>query len=275
MEHHLAAPRFATGAGNASSAETCAAGPGPGVVVVPEGPDLGPEARARLLAYAAEGGAVMVVGPSAAHAWAEGLGVTLRRPLSEGEAWLLLDEGRALVRGAAAGVRVEGPAEGIGRLAADPDGDAPWGPAATVIDYGQGRLAGVYADLGRWWLEGASPAVRRLLDRVLRRLVPDPLVELGEDVAVDVVVGRQQGRLLVHLVNVGGPHADPRVETFERVPPIQNLEVRVRLPARPERVFRQPGNRHLPFHYRDGVVQVALDRVEVHEILAFETPAEA
>jgi len=274
MEHHLATPRFAAGAGKAPSGETCAAGPGP-VVVVPEWPGLGPEVRARLLAYAAEGGAVVVVGPSAARAWAEGLGVTLRQPLSEGEAWLLLDEQRAPVRGPAVGVRVEGPAEGFGRLVADPDGDAPWGPAATVIDYGRGRLAAVYADLGRWWLEGASPVVRRLLDRVLRRLVPAPLVELGDEAAVDIVVGRRPGRLLVHLVNVGGPHADPRVETFERVPAIQNLEVRVRLPARPERVLRQPGNRHLPFHYRDGVVRVGLDRVEIHEILVLETPAEA
>jgi hypothetical protein len=71
-------------------------------------------------------------------------------------------------------------------------------------------------------------------------------------------------------VNTAGPHADPNVAVFDRVPRIGPLNVSIRTDKRPERVILQPGTRHLPFRFADGAVQLTLPRLDIHEIIVIE-----
>jgi len=61
-------------------------------------------------------------------------------------------------------------------------------------------------------------------------------VELGEGA---VPFGRLDGRLIVHLVNTAGPHANAKVHLFDEIPAVGPLTVTIRTARprdRPERI---------------------------------------
>jgi hypothetical protein len=91
--------------------------------------------------------------------------------------------------------------------------------------------------------------------------------------AVDVTLARKDGRLLVNLVNTAGPHADGNVYTHDDIPPLGQIEVRVRLSAgqaRPGRVRLEPRGLDLEFACEDDVVVCTVPRLEIHEVVVVE-----
>jgi len=240
------------------------------LIVVPEWPDLEPDLPQALLAYVERGGNLLLVGPEAARPFAAALGVQFTGEAEARRQYLAFDGRLAAVDALSAAVRIQGPGRPVGRLHEDNEADGAGRPAASVIASGHGRLAAAYLNLGERFARAATGVARRFLAALVRDLFPGPMVEIEGDPPVDVGVTRTPDRLLVNLVNTGGPHADPTVETFDRVPPLGPLTVRVRTGRRPERVYLQPGTRHLPFHFREGAVEVELPRLALHEVVVLE-----
>jgi len=240
------------------------------LIVVPEWSDLEPDLREALLAYVEGGGNLLVVGPAAARTFDAALGVTFKGDGQDREQYLAFDGHLAAIDTVSATVRIKGSARPVGRLYDDNEAKGDGRPAASVIEYGEGRIAATYLNLGERFAHAATSVARRFLGALVRELFPKPIVEIAADVPVDVVVARTGGQLAVNLVNTGGPHADPTVETFDRVPPLGPMKVRVRTGRPPERVYLQPGTRHLPFHFRDGAAEVELPRLDIHEVIFLE-----
>jgi len=239
-------------------------------IVVPECAHLAPEVRAALLAYVSGGGNLLLVGPASARLFADALGVTFKGDNAVRPQWLEFRGRLAAMETPSATVHLKGSARAVGRLCDtnEPKGDGR--PAASIIEFGQGRIAATYLNLGERFRHAATGVARAFLAALVRELFPQPMVEIDGDAPVDVVVTRLHEQLAVSLVNTAGPHADPTVTVFDRVPPVGPLSIRVRTPGRPERVIAQPGTRHLPFHFRNGAVEVVLPRLDVHEVVVFE-----
>jgi len=240
------------------------------LIVVPEWTDLEGNLVASLLAYAEGGGNLLVVGPDAARPFADALGVTFKGKARPREQYLAFDGRLAAVHAPSATVQIKGPADPVGRLYEANEAKGNGRPAASVIDYGDGRVAATYLNLGEGFGHAATGVARRFFRSLVRGLFPKPMVTIADDVPIDVSVVHIGGQLVVHLVNTGGPHADPTVETFDRVPRLGPLAVRVRTDRRPERVYLQPGTRHLPFHFKDGAAEIELPRLDIHEVIVLE-----
>ena len=54
--------------------------------------------------------------------------------------------------------------------------------------------------------------------QAVRRLFPEPLVEVQGSHAVDVVARRTGEVLRVHLLSTAGPHGDPQIHAFDEAP---------------------------------------------------------
>jgi len=240
------------------------------LIVVPEGTDLEPDLAEPLLAYVERGGNLLLVGPDVARPFAKPLGVTFKGKAEAREQYLAFDGHLAAVDTASAAVRIRGSGRPVGRLYDENEAKGNGRPAASLIEYGEGRIAAAYLNLGERFTRAANAVARRFLADLARELFPTPMVEIAAHVPVDVVVTRAEADVVVNLINTGGPHADATVETFDRVPPLGPLTVRVRTPRRPERVYLQPGTRHLPFHFREGAAEVDLPRLHIHEVIVLE-----
>jgi hypothetical protein len=128
----------------------------------------------------------------------------------------------------------------------------------------------VYADLSQDYKIHQSARLRDFMASLVRPLLPKPVVEVSGSQLVHVVLNRQGNRLAVHLINTGGRHADPQVFTYDDVPPLTNLTVRLRTDKKPARVVQQPENKSLPIRYANGIATVVVPQLAVHSVLMVE-----
>ena len=93
--------------------------------------------------------------------------------------------------------------------------------------------------------------------RVLRRLFPNPLVEVSGSADVDVSPRQQGERLTIHLVNAAGP-------------PIGPLRVAIRLPRPPKSVILEPEGKRLAVSWSEGRATLTVPRLDLYSILVVE-----
>ena len=142
-------------------------------------------------------------------------------------------------------------------------------PAASISEFGRGKIAAMYFTFGQGYVRTRPELLRRFLNDLARQLFPKPMVEVKGSPDVDVVVNRLGGKLAVNLVNTAGPHQ--REPILDSIPPVGPLEMTIRQTARPTKVTLEPAGKPLPFTHQDGEIHLIVPRVDIHEIIIVET----
>lgn len=135
------------------------------------------------------------------------------------------------------------------------EGAAP--QSALEVACGAGRVG--------WVAKPGTEAVA-----LAKRLFPSPMVEVAGSPDVDVCVRRLGGRLMIDLVNAGGPHADTKTDLIEAIPPVGPLTVSVRLPREPKAIVLQPGGTPLKAAWAGGLATVIVPQVGMLSVLSVE-----
>jgi len=247
-----------------------------GLIVLAQWDYLAPETINQLLDYVRGGGSLMLVGAGPVGLFKEHLGVQLEGSGQQGIRSLEWAGYRSPVAAhwfpAVVAPATDGSptAEVFAWRSADAAGNPPRRPAATVTQVGKGLIGAVYFDAGSSYHSHRQFTTSDMLNGLVRRLMPQPIVEVTGSPTVDVTVMTKDGRLMVNLVNTAGPHENASVYTFDHVPPVGPLDVTIRRDHRPKSVMLQPGARKAKFTYRDGQVRLRIDRLELHDIIVVE-----
>ena len=114
------------------------------------------------------------------------------------------------------------------------------------------------------------PDVGDLFLPAVRRLLPQPVVEVIGSQRIDVSPRTLRGKLGIHLVNTSGPHADPPPEGIESIPAIGPFKVAIRLANEPVSVIQQPENKPLEVTWCDGRATVTVPQLELYSILEID-----
>lgn len=238
------------------------------LIIVPEWDYLEPSFRGELLAYVKAGGNLLLVGPKAAALFAKELNVELEGG-PQGSAPRYLEH-----NGWLAGhttlfqkVKLGAGAKPFGKLHATDEPGSPSEPAASITQLGAGKIAAVYVNLGNRYLNARTTVARDFLNDLVRELFPQPMVEVTGSHNVDVSVCRNHGKLLVNLVNTAGPHEQEKQYTFDDLPPVGPLQVKVRLLKKPKAMRLEPAGQNLKFTWRDGMATLTVPQVDAHEIV--------
>lgn len=104
----------------------------------------------------------------------------------------------------------------------------------------------------------------------VRRLFPNPVVEVAEKRHVDISPRRLDGRLAIHLINTSGPHADAPADGISEIPALGPLQLSIRVPKAPKQVVVQPEGKVLEASWANGVAKVTIPRLEIYSIVAVE-----
>jgi hypothetical protein len=104
----------------------------------------------------------------------------------------------------------------------------------------------------------------------LRRLFPEPMVEVAGSANVDVSPRRLGDRLTIHLVNTSGQHANAPDEGIANIASVGPLTVSVRLPREPKRVKLQPENTSLAYTWQRGRAQLTVPQLDIYSIVVLE-----
>jgi hypothetical protein len=237
------------------------------LLVVPEWKSIGDKVRDELLAYVRGGGRLLVTGVHPAALFAEALGVKLVGEPAEQAAFVTGDETFGNVRGLWQNVE-PGSAAAIESRHPTFDSSRDAQCAATLSNYGKGQIAAIFGPLGASYKSSHTAATRQFVRRVVRRLF-QPMVEVSGVSAVEVVVRRKKGRLLVHLINTAGLTASTDFQNGGYVPVVGPLRLKVKLPAAPSKVTVGPGSRPVAGAWEKGVWQGTLPKLAIHDIVSF------
>jgi hypothetical protein len=139
---------------------------------------------------------------------------------------------------------------------------------ATVSKLGNGLVAVIEKDRARGYLVKSDAPTRALFARAAAKLVPDPMVRVAGSDDVHVVIATKEGRTLVNLLNVAGPHRTAQV--IDAFPPIGPLTVSVKQAKKPAKVRIEPAGLDAESSWSDGTLTVRVPTVAVHEVIVIE-----
>ena len=240
------------------------------VLIYPEWDGIEPEFKEQLMDYVRNGGNLIVVSPASAQLFESELGVTLTGEASDNVNGLYHNGWIGGVKSISQVAVLGEDAQPYGKIYRNNDDTGEHQIAASIREFGQGKIAGVYLELGAAYVNKSTTVTRDFLSGLVRELYPDPAVTVTGSHHVDVTLNRINGRLAVNLVNTSGPHQDERVNVFDDIPAIGPLQVTIAVPQEPRQVHLEPGNRPIDSEYRDGRVWLQLDRLELHDIILID-----
>ncbi len=223
-----------------------------------------PEVKAALLDYVKKGGSLLFASAESAKLFADELG------------WKLGDTDTRMLHLGHGGVYAplltqtaafeETAGEVCGEFYNDNfEHDGPY-PAAVCVSLEEGKAEALGFDLGSAYPNNRTSCLRSFVRSQLKRLFPRPLASAaGSDYAELTVTGRDN-KVFVHVLNYGGPHAEPGVRSYNELP--QNGPITVTLNhSRPVKaVMIEPGHRR----WEGDPEKVVLDKLEVHTVIAIE-----
>jgi hypothetical protein len=240
------------------------------LVVIPETQYLTEDFKKVLLSYVSAGGNLLVVGVEPTKMFAEQLGVELTDTASIGVKNIGWDGQMAGVRGLFQPFKPIDSVETFGLIYNEPDFRSQSSPAATIASFGKGKIAGVYFDIGRYYLKMNNSVYRNFINGLVRRLFPNPKIQVKGSENVLLTVNKVNNNLTVNLVNMSGPHANTRIARYNSIPSIGPLDVKIKVNEQPSKVTLQPENISLKYSYSDGEIKTTINKVDVYSIIIVE-----
>ena len=144
-------------------------------------------------------------------------------------------------------------------------------PLATVNDYGAGKIAGVYMNIGGFYRSNKNPFLPHLIKSLIGTMEPELLTSVEGSSNIHQVISKKNDNLYIHLINTSGAHDNPNVMVYDEVPPIRDLKITVQLPEAPTTIKLQPENMALPFHYENGNAVIQLPQLNIHSIIEIQS----
>ena len=237
------------------------------LIVVPEWHYL--ENKEQLLKFAENGGKLLVIGCKATKFFEEELGVSVDN---------INENSRFFVRQGYATSSIGKPtsiaditvkdAKVIDYIYEDYEGKNSK-EIATVRDYGKGKIAGIYFDMGLLYEKIKDIRLSDFVKGVVDELLPEKLVEVTGSRNVEVTAREKDGKLCINLVNTSGPHADPTVLVYDYVPSVFDITVKVKC-DKPKKVFLEPAHTEMEYIYENGILEVKIEKLEMYDILTIE-----
>ncbi|MHB1357341.1 MAG: beta-galactosidase trimerization domain-containing protein, partial [Anaerolineae bacterium] len=160
-----------------------------------------------------------------------------------------------------------------------PVGEDSGYPAITLRAVGKGYASYIANEIFRAYQVKNQWTLKPIVANLLRMTVSEPLVNVTAPAWVEVTLMRQgaehspsgRDRTLVHLVNQHGDHAvDGNSRCTEQILPVHNIQVQLRVSARPGKVTLEPDGSLATWVYADGIVTVAVPEVFIHRVVAIE-----
>ena len=240
------------------------------LVVVPDSPKLTDPFKKALLRYVEGGGALFLMGEKSARLFEPALGVRLEGGPSKISAELASPAGPVNADGVWQAVTLTtAKAAGMRHPIRDTRRDGL--PAASIADYGKGKIGAVYGPLAGVFFRSHHPAVREFLRGITKALFPDPAVTVSGAAALDISLRTtKDGRTSVHLLNRAGLPLPDRFNFSDYIPAAGPVTVEIKTAKKPGRVILAPGNSELKWDWKDGVLRVEVPKVEIHEVVVVE-----
>jgi len=144
-------------------------------------------------------------------------------------------------------------------------------PAATINNYGKGKVIGVYGPVFESFAKTHYPRLRTFLGNIMAQFQNPQLLQVAAAPRVEVTLRRKGNKLLLHLLNWGAGHPlSPRNHAVEDIPPVGPIRITLPLARKPEAVSLAPEKSNLVWNWQSGSLSVEISSLQLHNILVVE-----
>jgi hypothetical protein len=230
-------------------------------LVLPDWAEPGEQTHAALLAYVRNGGKLLIAGAQNAARWAPEAGYRVLAEPSVQPAFLFTGE----VAGNAKGLWLDlqpSSARPLFDRFPQLDSTREGKPAALAASIGRGEAVIVPGPLGAVYAATHAPTLRDFISALIAPRFT-PLVQIDAPPTVEVVLRRQRGALVVHLLNATAMQVAGDFAALDFIPEIGPIALRP--PPGLTRALLHPGAQPLPL--RNG--RVDLPRLHLHAAISF------
>ena len=232
-----------------------------GAIVVAQSPWFDTETRDKLLEYADNGGNLIIASPVAARQF--GFGVSEWRDrlihISDGDAV-------APVMATVGDLAFGCDAELCGTYYLDNFKENGPYPAAYVVNRGKGKIAVTCLDLGTAYSKNRTTCIKNFYRGIMSRTFTSPAVTVEGSDYVELDITEKDNMMYIHLLNYAGPHDVASVRSYNDIPVLGPLTVKISDDISPKSVTVEP--EHTP--WTGDMHRIVIDRLCVHTVIAVE-----
>jgi len=235
------------------------------LIVIPEWKKIDKLLRLELIEYVQQGGNLVVIGPETVKLFENELGVKLSSETKTIPFWGFNN----LLTGTKAAYRPFEPKNGtstFGEWFTEGDKRYVAGPIASVTTLGKGKIAGVYFNFGEQHFKRETYIGRDFLGTLAKKLFQPQVIISGSN-DVNVTLNQKQKNIFINLINMTGNHANKAIHASDEISPLYNLNLRVKLPQKPNSIILQPENKPIPFAYKKGEAVFSINKLVIHSIV--------
>lgn len=227
------------------------------------------ELKEKLLAYAAQGGQLFLLGANTAELFAADTGISIQKKVTSDPVLRVKGgEMRAEVHQAYAVLSAQNivsemqTLESVDKLLY-PAEDIP---ACVATLYGRGEIVTVPFNFGlAYWRENTA-ALGEFAAELVRRIRGRKVTAEGSRY-VTVNLMQKEGAEYIHLLNMAGPHRSVSVKTFAEIPPLHDIKVSYRRAEKPVSAVMYPEGKPLAFTYKNGTVNMQVEELDIHSVI--------
>ncbi|MCW3116938.1 MAG: hypothetical protein JWM28_1020 [Chitinophagaceae bacterium] len=239
------------------------------LIVIPEWDYLLPSFRDELLNYVSQGGKLLVIGAKATRMFEKEGAVEFKAQPTSATRYLGLNGNMAALEGLAQPAVLLKDTKPVGGLYDGQDFRFHSIPAASIAKYGSGQIACVFMDMGNNYQDNQSTTERDFLNDLVHELFKDPVVNVKGSHLVHVVVNRLDRKMIIHLINTGGQHANKTIYAYDEVPVVGPLTIEIKH-SRPSRVMLEPEHKELQYTFIKDKITVKVPQLAIHSMVVVE-----
>ena len=238
------------------------------MIIIPECDYLESTFIDELKRYARDGGNLLIMGTETAKLFEKELGIKSMTGIKEDQAFIATSDKIGAIRSSLLSVELQPGTKAVANFYTGSDfRDKGKLIAASVNDFGNGKIAGVYFNAGSNYIDYKSPVLRDFISDLITKLFPDQVVNVSGSHLVHVAVNQLNNKKYVNLVNIAGEHSNPSAVAYDEIPALKDLKVSIKTIKRPARIVLQPEGKDLKFDYQNGVSKVVVSNLPIHSIL--------
>jgi hypothetical protein len=226
------------------------------LIVVPDWKDMGKEVAATLTKYVEDGGKLLLFGAENARLFSSALGLRFTGPAQEMTYFVAGEMGFAQITGS--WIELDAPTNQFAahafrnpdsRPATTPFTSKSALPLAVHVPHGKGSVVVCPGPIASSYGSDSTPILRSLVLNLLKPVYA-PMVHLyPENPAIEVVLRKKIGQMLIHLINSEGTPVTSEFRHSGVVPRTGPIRLRIRLSEPPLNVFLEPDGPPLSGEY--------------------------
>ncbi len=238
------------------------------LIIIPECNFLEPDFIVELKSYVKDGGNLLIIGAATTKLFEKELGIKSSEEVAVNNTFIATSGKIGAIRSVLNSVELLPGTIPVANFY-DTDDFRSKGKiiAASVGNFGKGKIAGIYFNAASGYTEYKSPVLRDFISDRITELFPAGMVRVSGSHLVHVAVNRLKDKMYVNLINVAGEHTNQAALGYDEVPPLQNLRVSINTGKKPAAIKLQPEGKVMKFDYMNGISKVTVPNLPIHSIL--------